>query len=65
MLFLEYPKCSTCKKAKKFVFYNLILKSKGPDTINEDGTTKVNDGLGCGCTVTSADMRVRMTGYSK
>ena len=24
MLFLEYPKCSTCKKAKKFLDYNNI-----------------------------------------
>lgn len=52
-------------KAKKFVFYNLVLKSRGPDTVNEDGTVKVNDGLDCGCTVTSADIRVRFTGYAK
>lgn len=37
-------------KAKKFVFYNLILKSNNSDA---------------GATVTSADMRVRFTGYSK
>lgn len=43
-------------KAKKFVFYKLILESSGPD-----GST----GLGRGATVTSADMRVRFTGYTK
>ena len=37
-------------KAKKFVFYNLILKSNN---------------VNAGATVTSADMRVRFTGYSK
>lgn len=37
-------------KAKKFVFYNLILKSNNANA---------------GATVTSADMRVRFTGYSK
>jgi hypothetical protein len=37
-------------KAKKFVFYKLIMKTNTNDT---------------GVTVTSADMRVRMTGYSK
>ena len=52
-------------KAKKFVFYNLILKSHGPDTVDQNGNTVVNDGLSCGATVTSADIRVRYTGYSK
>lgn len=37
-------------KAKKFVFYKLIMKTKSNNT---------------GVTVTSADMRVRFTGYAK
>lgn len=43
-------------KAKKFVFYNLVLESNGPDG---------EDGFGCGATVTGVDIRVRFTGFAK
>lgn len=43
-------------KAKKFVFYKLIMASAGPNG---------EDGLGCRATVTGVDVRVRFTGYAK